>query len=159
MAIVNNIFTQEKIDFYKSHIPFQSPIATIPVRNLNDVVTVNYNVPITPVVINQSYSSDSTFEFEIIIENGSINIFLEIEIHHDKHFTISTPKKFILNASTQRTVLVRVDNSYINSLNTIPVNKTNFKIIAKNTTDDLIYIPIDDNRLLQLAFAPEITVG
>jgi hypothetical protein len=164
MAVVNNKFTRTT-DFFKSHLPFQSPTGTFPTNKLSDMVFINYVVPSEPIKINQIYGANLPFEFIIVIENKTTNISLEFELIYEKHFKISTPNKFVIVPRTQQDVPVSVDNSYINTLSTTPINKTNFKILVKNLSSELAYIPIEvtrspseNIRLSRKSFDSEITV-
>jgi hypothetical protein len=158
MAVVTNRFTSA-IDFYKSHIPFQVPTGTFSTNKLSDMVFIDYNVPSSPIKINQTYGAEFPLEFTVIVKNETINISLEFEIVHEKYFNISTSKKFVVNPLNQQNILVTVDNSYVNTLSTAPINKTNFKILVKNLSSQLAYVPFEDIRLPRKSFDREITVS
>jgi hypothetical protein len=158
MAVAINRFTSTT-DFYKSHIPFQAPTGTFSTNKLSDMVFIDYNVPSEPIKINQTYGAEFPLEFTVIVKNETINISLEFEVIHEKYFSISTPTKFVINPLNQQNILVTVDNSYINTLSTTPINKTNFKILVKNLSSQLAYVPFEDIRLPRKSFGREITVS
>jgi hypothetical protein len=157
MAVITNRFTSTT-NFFKSHLPFQAPIGTSPTNKLSDMVFINYIVPSEPIKINQIYGTEFPFEFIVVIENKTINISLEFELIYEKHFNISTSKKFVIAPQAQRNISVTVDNSYINTLSTTPINKTNFKVLVKNLSSELAYVPFEDTRLPRKSFDSEITV-
>jgi hypothetical protein len=158
MAVVNNRFTRST-NFFDSHTPFEIPANTFATNNLSDMVFIDYIVPDLPIKINQTYGVENVFQFIVFIRNRTINISLDFEILHQKHFNISSPKRFTLAPTNQQSISVRVDNTYINTLATTPINKTNFKFLIKNMSSELAYIPISDQQLSRKLFDSEITVG
>jgi hypothetical protein len=158
MAIVNNRFTSST-NFFDSHTPFQIPTGTFATNKLSDMVFIDYIVPDVPVKINQIFGAPTNFQFNIFIKNKTINISLDFEIIYEKYFNISSPTKFVISPTNQRVISVSVDNSYINTLSITPVNKTNFKVLVKNTSSNLAYVLLADEQLSRKSFNSEINVG
>jgi hypothetical protein len=158
MAVAVNQFT-DNTDFYKSHFPFEIPVGLTPTNKLSDMVSIDYVVPSQPIKINQTYGNGTALEFTIIVKNITTNILLEFEIVHENYFSISTPKKFVVGSLNQRSILVTTNNSYINTLTTSIINLTNFKILVKNLSSELAYVPLENVRLPRKSFDSEITVS
>jgi hypothetical protein len=156
MAIVNNRFTNST-EFFNSHTAFLPPNGTIPTNNLSDMVFIDYIVPTSPVKINQIFGASTNFRFNVVVKNKTTNISLEFEIIHEEYFNISTPTKFTVAPNNQQVISVNVNNNYVNTLIN-PVNNTNFKILVKNLSSNLAYVPVGTRDLPKNSFNSEITV-
>jgi hypothetical protein len=158
MAIVNNKFTRQQTDFFKSHTPFEIPVNTFSSNKISDMVYINYEIPNERIIINQVYGVEEPFTFDIIIKNLTINIPLEIEIKSEEYFLISRENIFIIEPLVEEKVSVEVNNTFINTLLINSSNNTDLIINVKNTISDLAFIPLQDSRPTRLLFNPEISV-
>jgi hypothetical protein len=158
MAIVLNKFTVESNTLFKSHEPFNIPPGTFATNRISEMVSVNYVTPVLPVKINQIYGASTAINFDILIKNLTINVPMEIEIRHTDFFIISTARKFIVAPRQERQISVTGNNTFINGITTQPINRDNFKVLIKNTTQDIAYIPTNVTRYTPIEFPFELTV-
>lgn len=157
MGIVTNTLNATNTPFFKSHVPYNIPQGTSTSYQLSDLIFINYAIPNVPVKINQMFGAESSFRFTVSMRNLTSNILLEVEIITGNFFKVFENNRFQLPPNSQKSMEVEVDNSYINTLASIPISQTDFKIKVKNLTQELpILVPI--SLPTKTYFSQEITV-
>lgn len=158
MAIVLNKFTSDTNPLFNSHEPFNVPADTFATNTINEMVSVNYVTPVLPVKVNQVYGAENVFKFDILIKNLTINIPMEVEVQHTDFLNISTGKQFVIAPTQERQISVTGNNTLINATTSSVNIRQNFKVIIKNTTQEIAYIPVNTIRYTPVEFPFELIV-
>lgn len=157
MPIRDNTFSEETTNFYKSHFPFVIPSETFATNDLKKMLFINYSIPEESVKINQIFGAEEFLNFTVTIRNVTINIPLEIQIIPSNFFNISVNNLFTLVPGAPITLEVTGNNSYINS-QVQPLIQAHFKILAKNLSNEVAYIPTNLASVPQITFPSQIVI-
>jgi len=131
-----------------SFIPFTLPTNTILAENIDEMFSVNLEIPDPPFEIDYLIGDENVYKFNLSVKNLTENAQLNITIEYNPEIFVVDNPTTILNANQIATFNVTMNSERLDTINNKVTFEEDIKVVVSNVNNNtVVYKQINSTAL------------